>query len=115
MKRGSGYRAGRVTILAAIALALTLAGCASTAPRQPVEPEPAVCVEPSLAALRAEHPDSLSEREWRRLQTLERYCDLARTEVRRDNWNHTGVTHPGWWVGSGVVMALMMITMWSPW
>ncbi len=74
-----------------------------------------MCVEPSLVALRAEHPDSLSEREWQRLQTLERDCDLARTEVYRDGWHHAGGVHHGWWVGSGVVMALMMITMWSPW
>lgn len=114
MKRGSGSRAGRVTILVTVALALTLAGCASTVPR-PIEPEPAVCVAPSLTALRAEHPDSLSEREWQRLQTLERHCDLARAEVQVDGWHHAGGTHHGWWVGSGVVMALMMIAMWSPW
>lgn len=115
MRRASGSRAGRVAILVTVALALTLAGCASTAPRQSYEPEPAACAEPSLAALRAEQPDSLSEREWQRLQALERDCDLARTEVQRDGWHYADGAHHGWWAGSGVVMALMMIAMWSPW
>lgn len=112
MKRGPGSRARRATILAAVALSLVAAACASATPRQTVEPEPGSCADPSLVELRAEPADSLSEREWQRLQSLERNCGLARAEAARETRGRTG-DHHGWWIGSGLAMALMMVAMWT--
>ena len=114
MKRGLGFRARRATILASVALSVAAAGCASATPRQTAEPEPVSCTDPSLVELRAEPPDSLSEREWQRLQSLERNCGLARAEGAGGTRDRTG-DHHGWWMGSGLAMALMVVAMWSSW
>ena len=114
MKSGPGFRARRAAILAAVALSLTAAACASATPRQSVEPEPASCTYPSVVELRAELSDSLSERESQRIQSLERNCALARAGAARETGGRTR-DHHGWWIGSGLAMALMMFAMWSPW
>lgn len=114
MKRHSGLGVGRATVVALAALTLTAMGCATYPSRDPAPPEPVVCADPVLVELRAEHPDSLSEREWQRYQVLERRCDVARAETAQEPryWTHD---HHVWWMGSGLVMTAMMLAMWSPW
>lgn len=111
MKRQLGPRARRASTVAA--LALSLAGCASATPRQSIEPEPITCASSSLSELRAEHPDSLSERRWQQLQALERECSLARAAAARESGSRTADHHMVW-IGSGLAMALMMLVMWIP-
>lgn len=113
MKRDPESRAGRASVLVAVALSLAVAGCASV-PRQTAEPEPVACTDASLVALRAVHPDSLSERGWQQLQNLERECSLAREAAAREGqgWSDG---HHAWWMASGLGMGLMMLLMWSPW
>ncbi len=66
----------------ALPLVLFLAACASApAPRQ-ATPEPEACREPIYLELKGEHPDSLSERSWERLQQLEAEC---RAELRQES------------------------------
>ena len=113
MKRHPGFRARRALTVAAVALSLAVAGCASATPRQSIEPEPVSCTSSSLMELRAEHPDSLSERGWQQLQALERECRLARTAAAREDGSWT-TDHHTLWMGSGLAMALMMLVMWIP-
>lgn len=112
MNSGPGLRGRRASILATVALSLAAAGCAAAAPRQSIEPEPVVCTDASLVELRAAHPDSLSERGWQQLQTLERECSAARAAAARETRGRTG-DHPMWWMASGLAMAVMMVAMWS--
>lgn len=112
MKRGWRSTARRRAAFATVALSLALAGCASTARPQRFEPAPVACADSSLVKLRAVHPDSLSEREWQRLQVLERNCSLARAQTARETPGRTH-DHAMWWMGSGLAMALMMVAMWS--
>jgi hypothetical protein len=113
MKRDPRFRTRRALTFAAMALSLGVAGCASAAPRQTVEPEPVACTDASLMELRAEHPDSLSDRGWQQLQAFERECSLARAAAARETWGRPG-DHHLWWMGSGLAMMLMMLAMWSP-
>ncbi len=113
MNGGSGFRARRATLVVTAALALAVAGCVSTAPVDPSTPEPVVCTDPSLVELRAQHPDSLSEREWQRYQVLEHDCSVARAEVSRET-RHGPRDNHRWWMWSGLAMTVMMIAMWVP-
>lgn len=60
-----------------LALMLSLSGCAA---RQAHVQEPAPCSDSLYLQLKRQHPDSLSERAWERLQALERNCTAARTQ-----------------------------------
>jgi hypothetical protein len=61
-------------------LALLLGACTTApAPRRPV-PAPEACKEPLYVELTREHPDSLSDRAWERLQQLEAHCRAERAE-----------------------------------
>ena len=112
MPRGAGFRGARAALVAALALTLAVAGCGYAGLGQPYEPEPVACAVPSLADLRAEHPDSLSEHEWQRIQTLEGECTGARAASSRDT-HRARRDHHAWWMGSGIIMTVMMIGMWG--
>lgn len=64
----------RIQRLLPLALVFFLDACTST-PRagRPV-PEPAACQDSLYLELKAEHPDSLSDRAWERLQQLSAEC-----------------------------------------
>lgn len=112
--KSPGFRARRTLIFAAVGLSVAVVGCASVTPRQTVEPEPVACANASLTELRAEHPDSLTDRARQQLQSLQHECSLARAAAARERrgWPRD---HHMWWMGSGLLMTLMMLLMWSPW
>lgn len=115
MTGDSIFRRGRARAIGAAVLSLALlTSCAPATTRSASVPEPAPCMDSAYLQLQAEPPDSLSEREWQRLQTLDRDCRVARTEASRHSgaWMD-GDHHHAWWTGAGLVMALMMIGMWS--
>lgn len=117
MNRGHESQVRRATVRAAGVLVLAfLAGCASSGTRGRYAPEPAVCADSVYVQLRAQHPDSLSEREWQRFQGLERECTAARAEASPTVDGRAGVHRDrAWWMASGLVMVVMMVAMWSPW
>jgi len=99
-------------LVIAASAALVLAACA---PRQVVQREPPACSDPLYLRLKAEPPDSLSDREWTRLQDLERACVSARAETRgsKDSGMMMGMRGRSWLtvtllVASGAAMWLLM-------
>jgi ferric-dicitrate binding protein FerR (iron transport regulator) len=63
--------------------------------------------------LQRQHPDTLSERAWHRLQSLDRDCAAARAQAQTE-MSDMGMGHRrgGAWMGMGVVaVALMAIMM----
>lgn len=105
----------RTATLRAVALSLALlAGCASSGARRTYAAQPVVCADSVYVQLRAQHPDSLSAREWQRFQTLDRQCTAARAEASRTVDARPGTHHQGaWWMASGLVMVAMMVAMWG--
>lgn len=91
--------------------ALVLGACA---PRQVVHEEPSPCAEPLYLRLKSAAPDSLSEREWTRLQDLERACQSTRSSAEhRDGGGMMGMKRHTWWamtalMAGGAAMWLMM-------
>lgn len=113
-RRGSQVRKATLRAAAVLALAL-LAGCASSGTRGTYASEPVVCADSVYVRLRAQPPDSLSEREWERFRMLDRECTAARVEAARAVDVQAGThRHGGWWMASGLIMAVMMVAMWSP-
>lgn len=102
----------------AIAVAL-LAACVPATSSVTSAPEPAQCTDPSYLGLRQQNPDSLSERAWQRLQTLDRECADARAQVSRvesapgsrDTRHGTGHMM-GMGIVATIIMAAMAISMW---
>lgn len=99
-----------ITIL--LALVLSLSGCAA---RRAHVQEPAPCSDSLYVQLKRQHPDSLSERAWQRLQALEQSCAAARTQRNSDEMNgmmgmgsSRGLLWMGLIMAVGVGMALMM-------
>lgn len=101
-----------VRITSVLSLAL-LGACAAPGTRPGYTPEPVPCVDPVYVELKAEPPDSLSEREWQRLRELDHACAVARASETRsaDDWMG-GPHHGHWWMGAGLVMTAMMAAMW---
>lgn len=89
--------------------------CAAPPPGTEPRPRSTACADSLYAELSREHPDSLSERAWQRLQQLEDACSAettrsnpdavvgARVEHHRDVW----IWMPAMMV-TGVLMWLMM-------
>lgn len=97
-------------LVAAAALALSACAPAAKAPQAPV---PAPCADSLYAALKRQHPDSLSERAWQRLQMLDLDCAESRAPAAPAPDTHMmGMGSGGGWRLLGVttiaVMALMM-------
>lgn len=92
---------------AAPPVALLLAACASAPPRPP-HPDP--CSEPPYLRLKAEEPDSLSEREFVRLRDMDEACREYREQgaARRGaNEGRKGMMGGGW--GRGWMSGLMAL------
>ena len=105
------FRRGGVVL----ALALLAACVPSTSRLSPVAAA-SPCGDSSYGRLRRQDPDSLSVREWQRLQALDRECATAHAQVSREPNAMTGTWHNGrhWLMGgiATVVMVAMMISMW---
>ena len=93
-------------------LVVLAAACVPPAARPaPVGPA-SPCADASYASLRQQPPDSLSAREWQRLQALDRECTLARAQATRDANGMMGARH---WMMAGiatVMMLAMAVRMW---
>jgi hypothetical protein len=73
---------------------------------------PTPCGDSSYIRLRQQNPDSLSERAWQRLQTLDRECTAARTLVSAHTSRPDGHHMMGAGIVATVIMVAMMISMW---
>ena len=104
--------AGRVVTLFCLAL---VASCATPATRAVRVAEPAPCADSTYVQLKRQHPDSLSDRSWQRLQSLDRAGAAARAESSLAATNGTtGAGNSGghlMWVGAVVMMVAMMVAM----
>jgi hypothetical protein len=84
-------------------------------------PEPVACADSQYVALKREPPDSLSEREWQRLQALDRDCATARSAAQGTHDQSAGMMgmgrgHGGGWRMLGLVaIAVMVVTMSTLW
>lgn len=98
-----------------LALAL-LAACVPPTSRLSPVAAASPCGDSSYVRLQQQDPDSLSVREWQRLQTLDRECIAARTQASREPNAMAGGWHNGRnWLMGGIataVMVVMMISMW---
>ena len=107
----NGIRRGGVVL----ALAL-LAACVPPTSRLSPVATSSTCGDPSYVRLQQQHPDSLSVREWQRLQTLDRECAAAREAASRETNVMAGMWHNGrHWLMGGIataVMVAMLISMW---
>lgn len=93
-----------------------LAACAPQTMRLSPAVAASPCEDASYLTLRGLDPDSLSTREWQRLQTLDRLCATSRVEASRGANAITDTWRNGrhWMMGgiATVVMVAMMIRMW---
>lgn len=105
----------RPLLISALTAALLVSACAQPpAFREPAPAAPA-CTDSIYLRLRHEHPDSLSDRAWERLQQLEAACERQRSAAADRGEAPAGVAHhgAGWlWMpammGLGTLMWLMM-------
>lgn len=104
-------RAQRAPILL-VALLVVLGSCAAPPPPNRPAPEPPSCRDPVYLELRAQHPDSLSDRAWDRLQELDAECRSQLAEQPADNATlGPGADHHlgGWlWMPAMMVLGGMM-------
>jgi hypothetical protein len=109
---GPARRAWRQRLLHAAAgfTIVLLAACTAltTSATRPAAPAP--CMDSTYLQLRQQHPDSLSERSWQRLQSLERECANARS-MSQTSMSAANHGHGGLWkgIGAGVVMIAMAL------
>jgi hypothetical protein len=97
---------------AAVLTVALLAACAAPATHSAAAAAPTPCGDSSYVRLRQQHPDSLSERSWQRLQTLDRECVAAHTRAPRASQGTMGPRHGGGhMMGMGIVATVMMVAM----
>ena len=102
----------RLTRGIAVLSVLLLASCATPSTRRGYVTEPLPCSDSAYVQLKQQHPDSLTERAWERLQVLERSCVTARAQSVRETSGMMGV---GRGAGMGIgalIMLAMVIAMW---
>jgi len=104
---GGGRSLPRTAGLVALVGAIT--ACAPST-RHASVPQPAPCADSLYVQLKGQHPDSLSERAWQRLQSLERDCAATRTQVHAETSSMMGMGHgrDGRWMGMGLVAVVLM-------
>lgn len=98
----------------AVLMAFAAATAACAAPiRHTSVPQPAPCNDSIYVRLKSQHPDSLSERAWQRLQDLDRDCTTARTAAQMEMSGMMGMGHGRSWrrTGAGLVAVLLMVIM----
>ena len=107
----TGARRGSVVL----ALAL-LAACVPPTSRLSPVAAASPCEDPSYLRLQQQDPDSLSMREWQRLQVLDRECAAARPHASRELSAMTDTWHNGrHWLIGGIATAVMVVMMLSMW
>ncbi len=76
-------------------------------------PQSSPCDDSLYVRLKGQNPDSLSERSWQRLQSLDRDCAATRAPVPVEAGGMMGMGHGrgGRWTGVGIVAALLMVIM----
>lgn len=84
------------TTLSALAATILLSGCGLSTSRSGHGPEPAACADSVYVQLGRQHPDSLSERAWQRLQNLDSACVRAREQM-------AGEMQPSGMMGTGMM------------
>ena len=93
-----------------------LAACATPATRRADVVEPSPCVDSTYVQLKRTHPDSLSDRAWQRLQSLEHACVASRGQSPEKTSRMMGTGHLGaHWIAIGIgtaMMVAMLIAMW---
>lgn len=109
MRLRTAATAGLATLL------LTVTACAGTPTDRPSRPVAPACTDSIYLELSQQHPDSLSDRAWARLQQLEATCqkqqaDRPEGQASVVDWDHHA---RGWlWMpammGFGLLMWLMM-------
>ena len=104
----NGGRRVHRTAVVLVALVGTIAACAPPRHQVSVQSEP--CGDSLYLQLKRTHPDSLSERAWQRLQSLERDCAAARTQAHAETSGMMGMGHGrgGRWMGMGLVAVVLM-------
>lgn len=94
---------------------LVVAACVSAPSRQTEIAQPVPCTDSTYVQLKRQNPDSLSERAWQRLQSLDRECTAARTTSQQAANGTSHTAHGAWhWMGLGAatVMMLAMMLVW---
>ena len=71
-------------VILVLAATLVIIGCATSSPPQAHAPAPVACSDSLYVQLARQHPDSMSERAWRRFQSLDSACVRARSETVSD-------------------------------
>ena len=97
----------RLGMFAVVAGSLLFPACASRSTTHATQAQVGTCDDPLYARLRSAEPDSMSEREWARLEQLTQACVAERSAARDASTGAHG-THPGMgrvWL----VMPLMML------
>lgn len=100
-------------ILAAV---LLLSGCTTSSLPRAHGPEPAACADSLYVRLARQHPDSLSERAWQRLQSLDSTCARARAQAAGDTrgMGMMGMAHGqnrAWMILAPLIVAGMAVMM----
>lgn len=96
-------------------LAVTLLVACVPPAAQPHTVAASPCADPSYVQLRQQHPDSLSAREWQRLQTLDGQCAVRADQGPPRNDSRSQRHGAGHLMGAGiatVMMVAMMVSMW---
>ena len=107
-----GARSVHRTAVVLIALIGAITACAPST-RHASVPQPTPCADSLYVRLKGQHPDSLSERAWQRLQSLERDCAAARSQTHAETSSMMGMGHGrvGRWMGMGLVAVVLMAIM----
>ncbi len=98
-----------------LAASLLLGSCATVSPPLRAHaPEPAACSDSLYVQLARQHPDSLSERAWLRLQSLDSACVRTRTHSAGDSHDMRmmGMGRATWRILAPLIvvgMAVMMV------
>ena len=98
-----------------ISLAILVAS-AGPVPGQTRE-QPAACTDSTYVALKRQNPDSLSDRAWQRLQSLDRECVTARAQSQRmgSGMMGNGGHHQGTWLMGAIMTVMMVATIFRHW
>lgn len=107
-------RARSILHIALFGTLLVTAGCTAPQPERRPEPRSATCADSIYLELSREHPDSLSDRAWERLQQLDAACARARNGAEQVDSSVSAGHHKDTWIWMpamtflGTLMWLMM-------
>lgn len=83
---------------------LVLNACAASPPPEQTAPASAACQNPVYVDLSTQHPDSLSDRAWERLQRLSAECSAEQAEAERVARRSGGHHHAAWLLMPGTML-----------